>query len=605
MADLDALSKATKRKRFHYAKYVNYDKERNISECLVCRKQLKSLSTGNIKRHYLKLHDRNLDSDADSRIRSFPLRKFCKFKPSMGMNKSEFLTCCVGLVAIRNIPISLFDDEDYFKKFLSPFEEEFKMTVNSKNIKVYLNGATSELRGVISDEIRAKLVCLKFEIVTRGERGFVVMNIQYIEEFKMVVQTIGVVEMVKNQEIEMQQILRNLNECGLDDSILYVSFSNICSNVYIPELHGEDNASNDLEWNGEYEKVHSTITDCIKCPSQTLHFVAKSVLGDLGDKIEKCRKNVISLLSMNKSDAKVQIPSLDISTRWLSTFYMIDGLSKLRTFIEGLEQPLDMDWLFINQFSGAFKPLAECLEKLHEVNYIIGDFYRDCLCCEIELEELVGNNIYAGLLLKELKTGKDKLLENGAFLAALYLDQRFNFIKTPFLTEEQQHFALDHLMTTVTNLRRPAIKDEYSSDDGEERSMDVTINNDPFVKLEERTKSMIGSQTPSKEGKTIKEKLDCLRFGERLSFHVDILNHWKCLTYEDFEMKQLVEAVLACPCTQSSMEMTMKEFANVLKNTDSNVLSNKSIGNILMTRLNSNILNFINLDVKNDDIGLV
>ncbi|XP_055916410.1 uncharacterized protein LOC129949158 [Eupeodes corollae] len=602
MADPDYLSKATKRKRFHYAKYVNYDKERNISECLVCRKQLKSLSTGNIKRHYLKLHDRNLDTDADSRIRSFPLRKFCKFKPSMGMNKSEFLTCCVGLVAVRNIPISLFDDEDYFKKLFAPFEEEFKMTLSSKNIRGYLNGAVSELRSIISDEIRAKLVCLKFEVVTRGERGFLVMNIQYIEDFKIVVQTIGVVEMVKNQETDMQHILRNMNECGLDDSFIYSSCSDTCTNLYIPELKGDDSAKNDREWNVEYEKMHSNITDIVKCPSQTLHVAARTVIADLGDKIDKCRRSVLSLQSISSPNVEdLQMPVLDISTRWLSTFNMIESLSKMKKFIDGLEQSFEIDWTFVGKFAAAFKPLVECLEKLHEVNYIVGDFYRDCLCCEIELEELGGTNMYANLLLKELKAGKAKLLENGAFLAALYLDQRFNFIKTPFLTEEQQHFALEHLMTTVLNLKRPTVKDEYSSDEGE-RSMDVTIDNDPFVKLEERTKSMIGSLTPSK-GKTIKEKLDCLRFGERLSFHVDILNHWKCLTYEDFEMKQLIEVVLACPCTQSSMEMTMKEFSNVLLNADANVLSNKSLTNILMSRLNANILNFINLDTKNDDIS--
>lgn len=68
--------------------------------------------------------------------------------------------------------------------------------------------------------------------------------------------------------------------------------------------------------------------------------------------------------------------------------------------------------------------------------------FRDWLTCELELKKLVSTNLYAEALLNAMKKRKDTLMENNAFIAALYLDPRFNFNNTPLLSYDQKQAAV-------------------------------------------------------------------------------------------------------------------------------------------------------------------
>lgn len=70
----------------------------------------------------------------------------------------------------------------------------------------------------------------------------------------------------------------------------------------------------------------------------------------------------------------------------------------------------------------------------------MGDFYRDWLTCEIELEEIASPT--ALQLHAAMQNPKKLFLQNDAFVAALYLDPRFNFINSPVMSEEQKNRAL-------------------------------------------------------------------------------------------------------------------------------------------------------------------
>lgn len=72
----------------------------------------------------------------------------------------------------------------------------------------------------------------------------------------------------------------------------------------------------------------------------------------------------------------------------------------------------------------------------------MGDFYREWLVCETELEDISHTNSIANLLLQALNKRKQVLVENNAFLSALYLDPRFCFRGSIYLNEDKKKSAI-------------------------------------------------------------------------------------------------------------------------------------------------------------------
>lgn len=63
--------------------------------------------------------------------------------------------------------------------------------------------------------------------------------------------------------------------------------------------------------------------------------------------------------------------------------------------------------------------------------------------CETELEEMSSNNDIANYLIECLHNRKKKILvQNRDFLAALYLDPRFCYRGSIFLTDEKKRVAI-------------------------------------------------------------------------------------------------------------------------------------------------------------------
>lgn len=80
------------------------------------------------------------------------------------MDKEEFLKCCVGLVAKKNLPFRIFDDNDFFKKIIAPYEEKFETKINSKNIANILGDSTQQIKRAISAIVKNKMVSLKIDV---------------------------------------------------------------------------------------------------------------------------------------------------------------------------------------------------------------------------------------------------------------------------------------------------------------------------------------------------------------------------------------------------------------------------------------------------------
>lgn len=163
----------------------------NKSECVKCGKILSRKKISNWKRHYALIHKQDINekeilSDEDS-----PQTSAKKIKCNNRMDKNEFLKCCVGLVTAKNLPFRIFDDRKYFKPLISQWEQKFQTNINSRNIVSLLESFNANIREEIKRRVSNKMISLKVDIATRMDKSILGINIQYIKDFKICINTIG------------------------------------------------------------------------------------------------------------------------------------------------------------------------------------------------------------------------------------------------------------------------------------------------------------------------------------------------------------------------------------------------------------------------------
>ncbi|XP_017477325.1 PREDICTED: uncharacterized protein LOC108367240 [Rhagoletis zephyria] len=328
----------------------------------------------------------------------------------------------------------------------------------------------------------------------------------------------------------------------------------------------QDNFSNDEDIETDYAESNSiqsqiaSVFSVVRCAAHTIQLAAYDVLKTIEGDIKECR-NIVKILrtSVRSGNVEISLPCLDNATRWNSTYEMIKSIISIRDYIDNLSH-INVNWIFVQNFLAAFHPIAKCTLKLQHDQYIIEDFFRDWLTCELELKKLVSTNSYAEALLNAMKKRKDTLMGNNAFIAALYMDPRFNFDNTPLLSYDQKQAAVDHLIRTrdmINKIGKPS-EDQYGNS-----SPDLPTQSLPQDELPSTSKgiydiltlhvnAMRNAQgpTPQRGEMAFKERLAKLCDREMESFDSNILDNFRKLYRNDADMLQLMEVVLAIPATQ-------------------------------------------------------
>lgn len=130
-----------------------------------------------------------------------------------------------------------------------------------------------------------------------------------------------------------------------------------------------------------------------------------------------------------------------------------------------------------------------------------------------------------------------------------------------------------------------------------------TTSGNKYGKLEEHIKQMISTaQSPSSTERNLKQKLSslCERAIEPLD--TNVLEYWKKYHRHDQELSQLAQVALAVPATQVSVERAFSALSTILTKLRTK-LSKKTLTNILLYKLNVDLLKSSNLDfIENEDI---
>lgn len=288
---------------------------------------------------------------------------------------------CVDLVTINSLPLN-FVEYDAFKKVLNPYVTSLKLrgidlTINRINIKDRIAIKAAEIKKIISDEIKLKIVSLMIDIASRHNRSVLGINVSYMFNDEIRIRTIGMqvlhcthtslnlVAMIREKLAEfgmmnLQQIISITTDNGKNmlksTALLDAEYQNEKDSAMEAELiaeNGDDDENNDDEdidnetfdldyYSDLLTNVRSAFsndvsyTDLIhgiSCAAHCLQLVIiKAIKNCLETQqlIEKCRELCKKLRtptyrSMLKSN-KLKQAKMDVNTRWNSIYTMVSLL---------------------------------------------------------------------------------------------------------------------------------------------------------------------------------------------------------------------------------------------------------------------------------------
>ncbi|XP_017468782.1 PREDICTED: uncharacterized protein LOC108360849 [Rhagoletis zephyria] len=233
--------------------------------------------------------------------------------------------------------------------------------------------------------------------------------------------------------------------------------------------------------------------------------------------------------------------------------------------------------------------------------YVVGDFYRDWLSCELELHDLGSTVSYAAQLHDAMKSRKQSLMSNNAFIAALYLDPRFNFRGSLMLSPQQKVNAENHLIKTYENMLRMESSENSMSSSPQNLNLQYSeclpsTSSNSFSRLEKYIcEDMEETSSDVEVVQNLRQKLSVFANGRKFSLDTDILSYWKTFP-SDKHLRKLAEVVLAVPATQVSVERAFSALSLTLKKHRSK-LNDATLNNILITKLNFDLLYFRDNDM--------
>lgn len=118
-------------------------------------------------------------------------------------------------------------------------------------------------------------------------------------------------------------------------------------------------------------------------------------------------------------------PTLDVPTRWSSTFDMLQRLLEHKNFcIENLNESLLLssdEWIEIQEIVSALSPLHNATLKLQE-QLFLGDFYKLWIDLKVQLRFM--DTETSRVIYSYLENRAPQILNNDAINAAVFLDPR-------------------------------------------------------------------------------------------------------------------------------------------------------------------------------------
>ncbi|XP_037728652.1 uncharacterized protein LOC119559667 [Drosophila subpulchrella] len=187
----------------------------------------------------------------------------------------------------------------------------------------------------------------------------------------------------------------------------------------------------------ELDTIELANIHLVRCAAHTLQLCIFDVnkAKEIADKISSCRTLCKSLRTETYRRILIEnqrnLPSLDVATRWNSTYLMLKRLLDLKDFLATQSYIcVDPDWDWIDTYIDAFSDTYQATLKLQDKNLVYSEFFVVWMKLKLKCEN--SHNLIKKKLSAQIKIRESKLLENEALLAAIYMDPRVNCMLTNY-----------------------------------------------------------------------------------------------------------------------------------------------------------------------------
>ncbi|CAI6373161.1 unnamed protein product [Macrosiphum euphorbiae] len=335
----------------------------------------------------------------------------------------------------------------------------------------------------------------------------------------------------------------------------------------------------------------SSITSCVRCAVHTLQLCILDGFKNapITSCIVQARKVVKKLRTpkyatwLKRKNLKYAI--IDNETRWNSVYNMLFRLLELKEFCQthhntNTELKLKKsEWDSIKSIVDALEPVKIATLALQKQDINLGDFYGVWLKASHGLQS--NGSILAKQILKSMKQREVLLLKNPVFLAAIFLDPRYQCM----LNEADKNTGINHLVKTWKFMIQ--IQDDICETGDVNNSAIASTNVDSPNNTTETTDDQdvfelfLSSQSSASSHHSgtgilddISVKLCNFKDVNRLHYKTNILTFWETQKHDNFELYKLATIVLAVPATQVSVERSFSGIKFILSDLRTSLSAN-------------------------------
>ena len=336
----------------------------------------------------------------------------------------------------------------------------------------------------------------------------------------------------------------------------------------------------------------------MRCAAHTLQLAVNDVLKETNFRnvLEKARKVVKKTRTQNLrlvfQREKHTLPILDCETRWGTTFLMLQSLINGKEFLIYLaltnEALLlsDSDWSSIEEMAAALKPMHQLTKVLQYKSLTAGQLLGEWVKTRLVLSSSTGST--RNQLLRAMLARESAIMENPAFLAAVFFDLRYQKL----LTEDQKSIAQRHVLSVWKKLQR------MTSDESHEEvlpvvevsSSSVSSSSSNDVEEEQRAENLLETLLKANdsiirnENESIFDVISDFGKKNRLQKDVNILLWWS--QNGPPELQDVALTILALPVTQVSVDRTFSGLKYILDDLRMK-LKNDIIDAVMILRCNT------------------
>lgn len=336
------------------------------------------------------------------------------------------------------------------------------------------------------------------------------------------------------------------------------------------------------------ERAEPCVINTIRCAAHTLQLVVTDVLKSVEN------KKIIEIstqitLALKKSENRHKLferglksPILKNSTRWCSTFYMIERLLELKNFII-TEKVYDLDletWIAMENFIEVFQHIKEATIKLQYEQIYFCNLFK--LWLELQFKITKINSAIAKEVLCAMSTREKLLFENETLVASIYLDPRFKYT----LSDEQIKRATAHLKNLSDHISKYILA-----------ANNAILNNETSAVLPSSSTSSVDSDEfdiflqnikPSSSigvAATTYNEIDNYKDIARISYQCEIIDYWNQKSFEFPHLFILFKVLNGVPASQVSVERCFSALSHILSKYRTR-LSETTLENILLIKVN-------------------